>query len=90
MFPAYTIFIRVAASMDLLQGNCRRQEIGYLDMKSACQDLHWSTLNWLMELFGGVSVFEMLVKACVMFFSLVYFPENSYDEVGRFFVKYTG
>lgn len=90
MLPAYAIFIRVAASMEPLQDNANRQELGYLDIKSAWQSLHEFAFRQFIELFGGIFVIEWVARHVGALFSLLFFPEHRYDEVGLFFIKYAG
>jgi hypothetical protein len=90
MVPAYAIFIRVATSMDPSQeSDDRRHPTRHLDIKSAYQGMPLSIVGMLFARFYAVLIFEFLGVTFLTFTCLITFP-GSYDEVGRFFVKYAG
>lgn len=89
LLPAYAIFLRIAASLNPDQAS-HSQATRHLSIKGAWLTLSWSTLARLVAMFFSVFFSEFLAVCCMGLFSLIYFPEHRYGEVGLFFIKYFG
>lgn len=87
--PAYAVFMRVAASVDPTHDN-PNHATRTMDIKGAWRSLSGSILALPFGVMYLVSVWKFLAAMCMGLFSLIYFPEHRYGEVGLFFAKYFG